>query len=627
MKFNTFIIVFFGFVFSTHFYAQNTFDIVFPGAERDQVCKACFEVFNQKPKETQFSIVREGANLFFEVNDKEWFKRLIKNDGDGIAIDVVNKNRYDCNESSLEQKQIKGILLKPIYGSKLFETMKPRGTTHFRVLVGRLNPDMMNKELEYNILFLSNKNLCRYQVIYNLASYPWDLLDMGMYLDSLTYNNQGIKSNGDKGMILKNKTIVFKIPFEKNKATYSQADIKPIYDSLRLTDFNIKSINIVAYASIEGSVDRNLELQVQRAKSIVEALQSFQKPTIKTEVTSSENWVEFLNDIKSTKYSDWGALSKDQIKSKLVGNVSKEFEPILQKHRKAVVRLELDKIDRYENMTADVLITKFNEALQADKLEEAHEIQNSIFKKMQSKTVHPNLLMKMQLPKQLKYVPFLNKNAAFRYSLDEKDMLIVYNELLELEKLAPKDEKVRYNLTALQIKLWRYKAIDTKEADVKTQIMDLKKYNIANPLIDRMLVNFHIVKAENQMRERDYKNKDVSVTFIENNYKKFPLSDSDYLSLAQFFTYYANLDKAVALLDKKSRQIDIDEDLLFYYLNLTMINNELTQKQEYRTILLNASSINKKRFCKLFNPIEKEGVTFQLLENDYLRSAYCENCK
>ena len=206
-------------------------------------------------------------------------------------------------------------------------------------------------------------------------------------------------------------------------------------------------------------------------------------------------------------------------------------------------------------------------------------------------------------------------------------MLIVYNELLELEKLAPKDGKIKYNIVALQIKLWRYKAIKVEEADLKNQINNLKQYNIQKPLIDRMMVNFHIIKAENFMQARDFKNKDLSVAFIENNYKKINLSDYDYLSLAQFFSYYANVDMAVTLLDQKSKQIDIDEDLLFYYLNLTMIDQELTQKQDYRTILLNANNINKLRFCKLFNPIEKGGVTFQLLENEFLRTTYCESCQ
>lgn len=605
--------------------AQNTYDIIFSSPNHDQVCKPCLDAFMRKPKETQFSVKREGANLFLEINDKEWLKRLIQHPDDGIAIDVVSKDRYRCNET-LEEKQIKGVLIKPLYGNRVTDALKPHGTNLFRLLVGRLTPDQMQKELEYNILFLSQKRLCRYQVIYNLASYPWDLLDMGMYLDTITYQNQAIQNKG-KDYILKHKTITFKVPFEKNKSTYSAADIKPLYDSLRLTDYTIQTIQIKGYSSVEGTTERNLELQQQRAKSIADALQSFQKPNIKTEVTSSENWVEFFNDLPKTKYADWKTLSKEQIKAKLVGNISKELEPILQMHRKAVVRLELEKIDRYESLTGDQLVAKFNQAIQSDQLAEAKEIQNSIFKKMKALTVSPTLLEKLQLPKQIKYVGFINNNAAFRAMLDVQESLIVYNQLLELEKLAPKDGKVKYNLAALKIKLWRYKALEVKEADLKTQITDLKKFGISSVLIDRMLLNMHIIKAENQMQSKDYKNKDLSVAFIETTYKKIPLSDFDYLSLAQFFSYYANIDKAVVLLDKKSRQIDIDEDLLFYYLNLTLINKELMEKEDYRTILLNANTINPKRFCRMFDAIDKGGVTFQMLENDFLRGVYCEGCR
>ncbi|MFN3942846.1 MAG: OmpA family protein [Flavobacterium sp.] len=605
--------------------AQNTYDIIFSSPNHDQVCKPCLDAFMRKPKETQFSVKRDGANLFLEINDKEWLKRLIQHPDDGIAIDVVSKDRYRCNET-LEEKQIKGVLLKPLYGNRVTDALKPHGNNLFRLLVGRLTPDQMQKELEYNILFLSQKRLCRYQVIYNLASYPWDLLDMGMYLDTITYQNQTIQNKG-KDYILKHKTITFKVPFEKNKSTYSATDIKPLYDSLRLTDYTIQTIQIKGYSSVEGTTERNLELQQQRAKSIADALQSFQKPNIKTEVTSSENWVEFFNDLPKTKYADWKTLSKEQIKAKLVGNISKELEPILQMHRKAVVRLELEKIDRYESLTGDQLVAKFNQAIQSDQLAEAKEIQNSIFKKMKAQTVSPNLLEKLQLPKQIKYVGFINNNAAFRAMLDVQESLIVYNQLLELEKLAPKDGKVKYNLAALKIKLWRYKALEVKEADLKTQITDLKKFGISSVLIDRMLLNMHIIKAENQMQSRDYKSKDLSVAFIETTYKKIPLSDFDYLSLAQFFSYYANIVKAVVLLDKKSRQIDIDEDLLFYYLNLTLINKELMEKEDYRTILLNANTINPKRFCRMFDAIDKGGVTFQMLENDFLRGVYCEGCR
>jgi hypothetical protein len=606
--------------------AQNTFGIVFPGNDRDQKCQQCFQTFNQKPKEVLFSIVREQSNLYFQVNDKVWFNKLFKNPKDGLAIDIVSKEIYGCDEIIIGNPQIKGELLQPIFTSKLKSNLESSGDNLFRVHVGNIPKTLLNKELEFNILFLSNNNLCRYYWIYHLESYPWDLLDMGMYLDSLTYNPKQIKTISDNEVVIRNKTLKFKIPFQKNKAEYSQSDIKPIYDSLRLTNYYIKAIKIKAYSSIEGSLERNIKLQESRAKSIVLALQSFQKPTIQTEVSSSENWVEFLNDIKGTKHENLKALSKNQIKEKLNGALSEALEPILKNHRKAVLELELERIDKYVNMSPDELMGKFNASIKSGDISDALEIQNSIFEKMKTKEIEPNFLKKMEVPKQSKFVKIFNKNSAFRAALDIRQSLIVYNELLELEKLAPKDGEVKYNITAIAIKLWRHKAIPIEETKLKNQINALKNYKIHSSLIDRMLVNLHIIKAENLMRERDYENKDKSVSFINSHYNNFPLSDYDYLSLAQFFSYYANTDLSVKLLEDKAKSIDINEDLLFYYLNLTLINNDLTQDSNYRTIMLNAINMNKERYCKLFNSIDKGGVTFQLLQNDYLKETYCENC-
>ena len=111
-----------------------------------------------------------------------------------------------------------------------------------------------------------------------------------------------------------------------------------------------------------------------------------------------------------------------------------------------------------------------------------------------------------------------------------------------------------------------------------------------------MLVNFHIVKAEKNMRVRKYEEKDMSVEFIIDTYENFKLSNYDYLSLAQFLSYYANTDEATEVLDEKVRTITVDEDLLFYYLNLTIIDEYAIESQNYRTIMLNAIEMNKERF-------------------------------
>ena len=283
--------------------AQNVSDIVFTqNSNQDNRCGYFNNYFKNTPKEIGFSIYREGDKLYFQVTDKTWAINLFKKSGDGIAIDVVSKSRYNCDKE-VEDSQIIGTVLKPVFAKQLVRGFKPTLGKRFRTFVGTVPLDLKNEELEFNILFLNNKVLCRYQQIYNLESYPWDLLDMGIYLDSLVYKSKKITNVDDK-FVTKYKKLKFVIPFQKNKSEYLPEDIKPVYDSLKLTDFNIKKINIKAYSSIEGSLERNLVLQQLRAQSIAKSMQSFQKPDIETEISSAENWVEFLNDITKSDYKN-----------------------------------------------------------------------------------------------------------------------------------------------------------------------------------------------------------------------------------------------------------------------------------------------------------------------------------
>lgn len=605
--------------------SQTNVDFTFPrsNAEINQKCGYFSNAFRQKPKEVGFSIKREGNKLFLNTNDKKWFATIFKNSGDGIAIDVVSKSLFACGKE-VSESQIRGTLLPAVYAQKLMRGFKKDATTErFKTLVGTIPKGLEKEELEFNILFLSNKTLCRYQTIYNLDSFPWDLLDMGVYLDSLTYKNKKINSS-DK-FVTKYKTLKFVIPFKKNKAEYSKEDIKPLYDSLKLTDFNIKKINIKAYSSIEGSLKRNLELQEKRANSIVKSMQSFQNENIITEISSSENWVEFLNDISKTPYKDFKKLSKNQIKQKVVGTVSNELEKYLKNHRKAVITLDLEKKDKYKDMSKEKLVTVFNDFVAKENIEEALVVQNSIFEKLKTES-SPDLLQQLNVPRQVKFLPILSKNSSYKYVLNLSYAKIAFDELKRLETLDPENKNIKYNLVVVQFVIWRNKWQNINQNKFKNEILQLKNYGVSQNLIDRMLVNFHIVKAEKNMRARKYDEKDASVEFIIDTYENFELSNFDYLSLAQFLTYYSNTDEATEVLDEKVRTITVDEDLLFYYLNLTIIDEYAVASKNYRTIMLNAIEMNKERFCKLFNPSLEKGVTFQLLKNKFLKETYCENC-
>ena len=622
-----FVFFVFYFVFTNFGFSQSeTYGIQMRQSYKSESknCSSCKNAFDRKIREIQFSIEREGANLYFKVNDKDWFKSIFSTITDGMAIDVVAKERYNCDATHINS-QIRGKLLKPIYFNKLIASIETLKNDEYRVMVGKIPTNLLDKDLEYNILFIGNKTLCRYQTIFNIQAYSLDLLDMGMYLDSIRFENKKIGKSG-KGFKISTKAMRFEIPFQKNKSTYKAADIKSLYDSLNLTNFNIKTIAIKAYASVEGSLGRNLTLQNQRANSIVEALQYYQKPTIKTDVSTAENWVEFLTDIEETEFEYLKGMAKNEIKNKLKDSLAEELEPLLKNHRKAIVNLELVRKDYFESKSDDDLANAFNAAIRDDNLEEASKLQNALFNRLKYFEISPDILDKLEVPAQLKYTRFLNNRSAFRFQLDNKRILLTNKELETLKELDVNNKRINYNLVVVKFKMWRFKLVEIDQEDFLNEIINLKTLGVEQNLIDRMLINYHILKSERDMQRKEYDRKDESVDYIYDSYDSILLSDIDYFNLAQYFAYYANIEWAAQLLTEKVRSIKVDEDLLFYYLNLTLINSSLTKTDAYRTTMLNASTLNKKRYCKLFNSIEKDGVTFQLLEDVYLRKGYCEIC-
>ena len=136
-----------------------------------------------------------------------------------------------------------------------------------------------------------------------------------------------------------------------------------------------------------------------------------------------------------------------------------------------------------------------------------------------------------------------------------------------------------------------------------------------------------MLQTEMQMRQRQYQEKNRTLSLIEMKYRSQKMSAKDILHLAQYFVEYNAYEKAINLLHPYVIKVDVDEDLLFYYLNLTIIDKKLTAKTFYRDIMTNGQNINQERFCHIFDTFGTGGITFQLLDNLYLKRNYCETCK
>lgn len=586
-------------------------------------CGEYMTLYRRLPADVRFAVDVEGRTITFRFPSEQYFNSLFDKSTDGIAIDVVKREQYKCYaKNRFANSNIhRGYLMPPIYLKDIEEKKITNDQGYVWIEYGELPSQFDPLEVECNLVIIQKKYNCAYHQFANLDYSNWGVLDMGLYRDSLSTDEYS-QIHGEVS-----KKLRFVVPFEKNKAEFNSADIQPLYDSLHLTDYNVKTINIRAYTSIEGTLSRNLELQEHRANSIVQSLQAYQSPEIESIIVANENWVEFLSDVSDGPFDYLTRLSKEEIKKRLEDKVLlDQLEPILQNHRKAYIELDLQK--KFSSEENDPIILKkfFDQSIAKQDINEAIYLQNIIFEKVRDHQLPDSFIGQLEVPKEAIYGPLLNNQAIFGYDAND---LFIYDHIMNFEKLLellPDNKKILYNLTALKMKAWREGELLTNRTEVQQYIDRLEKMGLDQSLMERFRTNYYIIMTQYFYQEQDYRAKDRTLREVYYRYKDLNLDDADLISLAKYLAIYSKFEWAQAVLYDRMDDLDVDEDLLFYYINLTINDSRNTQQDEYRKFLLNAIDKNNERFCDLFLPVSQGGYTFQLLDDDYLKINYCENC-
>jgi len=593
-------------------------------------CIQCKKEINDIPDEVRYNISRDGLDdLYFITNSKKWFRKTFKNRRDGIAVNVVPKDIYDCSKKELNKsEELNGDLLPPVYLKKLKKNIVLDKNGGILIYLYKLPSEYQNKELEFNVAQIRNRYLCDIHKAIGIDYNRWKLLDMGFFFDSITY-----QTNLDSLLQIKNKYLLlskqqqFEITFKQDHSDYDSLDIRPLYDSLNISDYFIDSIQISAYASVEGPLWRNLELQKERALSFIDALQYYQDPAIKKTIVTDENWTEFNKDLIYTPFTYLLDLDRNEIREELKDKqLMADLEPYLQNHRKAICILSLKRRECYDSISFSKLKNEFAKSLLQNDFGQALDIQNAIFNKIRNKILPASSINELEIPQKKEYSLFLNRREVLKYLINPENILTIYNELLALKQYLPNDLRLKYNICVFKFLLWQMGESSINTSTIKNEISELHDLGLQDNLTKRLLINYEIMRSEYFMQREMYKEKDKSLNFIFKQYKNIPLIDSDYLNLVKYFVSYAKDDWALDVLKDKVKFIDVSEDLLFYYLNLTIANFNDTESTEYKTLLLEALRRNKLRFCNQFNSNENGGVTFQMLGNNFLRRIYCNEC-
>lgn len=604
---------------------KETYGIGYNPQKLGKACIECLQNLQVMPTAVHFGLYRIENELVFVMNDRDWFNKIFDDNDDAIAVDVIRRNQFPCRGRNDydESKMVKGTMTPPVYKKSLHRGAITMPDMDVVVKVGDVPAHLASEsDLEFNLMIIKNDQLCYYVAFYDLPTTKLELLHMDLFMDSL--------STDDKtgGAYTYRQHLEFTVPFEKNKSEYKPEDIKSLTDSLHLNKYNIKSVKIRAYSSVEGLESKNVELQQKRAESLVKSLQSFQNVPIAEEVTASENWVEFLSEIAFTKYSSLKLLSKQEIKAELEKKqVAIDLEPLLKAERKGMLYIELERKSNYKNLSEEDIKKQFAEAIQKKNIQEAKEIQNAIFQNVDSKKYSPKLVQELEVPEEKTFGGLLLNQLVYNFNTNPSNTITALDKMTRLRDMMPDKPLLDYNLSVLEIRLFLESELLVDRAKVLKNIHTLESKKIDSRLVRRLKINYHIILCDYLTKEKKYSEREKALNYIYLNYKNMQYDDEDLVRLAKYFSAYNKYDWALKLIENRATALNVSEDLLFYYINLTITVDANTKKPTYRTILANAYNTNPSRFCALFGTAHLGGVSFQLLKNLFLRKNFCENCE
>lgn len=563
--------------------------------------------------------VKDGK-IYIKYSNYKQYKRLIKENKDGLAIDIVFKAQYPCDVYNIYDGNLvnKGFLLAPRYKKKLLKknTIKDRRANAIDTYLGKL-PKGIGEEYEFNLLIIKDKHVCKtIKKTYNYIQKSNRKTEFKLYIPQIYQMVPKYIPSSDASILS------FVIPFEKNKYSFKTSDIKPILASLNEPKFNIDGVYVFAYSSYEGSNKKNKTLQEQRANSIVETLESMQSTKISEKHVETKDGLELLKrDLKDTKYAYLINKSIEQIKNEL--NDSKllaELEPILKKHRFAEIIIDVSYDLTGENKFLFIK-DRYEKALQKNAFTEVVSIQRYVFMNAKQDSIDGKKYIKMLQNKcndLVAYLDILNfKMQYFNLSMED-----IYAELVAKQNIFSDNPLYNYNKTLLEFELFDIQD-ESQIEKYKETISGLYQSSLDSALIDTLNLNlqFKIIdKFFNPNEENDLVIESFRLIKELIDIQEVDLDNALYLS--DLFFGNGSYDFAARLLEPHINNF-ATKKLLFSYISICSYSSEMIFAEKFTKTIKIAVKNYKSDICNL---IKNKQLSFQIFDNPYVKDLLCEPC-
>ncbi len=531
-------------------------------------CKLCDRYPNISSLHNNLSVM--NGEVYFTTNDYRTFKRLLKGDKDGLAVDLVMRKQFPCDGENLLNTQMphRGHMLKPVFAKDFAKKNIESGklaSSRLSISLGVIPEHLPANEI--HLMVIKDGYVCKNIFpVWNKKFETTTLPRVEAFPDTVTkYNTFIYKPETTID------TIVFRIPFEVGKATYSKEDIQALLDSMRQPSFRSLEITINGFSSIEGDATANNQLRTERIASIMQALNQFTNNSAPVTTFSNDSWNLFMTDIVGTEFQFLRTKTQEEVLEFLQkGDNLAKMEVILEKHRFAEIKIVAEYNISTPEKEEEFVVFMFNKALDNYDVDRALAIQKFIIQQVLSKRYSTAAIDNMRIAQKSAHTGLEMNRIWLRYTaLEKQPDLDFLREMRKLFQLNLDNVYVKRNLIYARLLL--------ETIDSEFYVQDMQKE------IDALLISplpkyaIDPLNLELQIKSLDALNN----TFKSSNEGEFVAAAFDRikeiieidknnwqaaLNQAAIFAAMGEFDYPLEMMSKMIQNPDVSEDFIFSFL-------------------------------------------------------------
>jgi uncharacterized protein YkwD len=645
-------------------------------------CIECDEMVKKQP----FLTLRVERNKFIlRVENSNYVKNIMDKRKDGFVVEIVTFDDYMCGNPAYYTKpsrrngqtKLNGKLLHPVYKKDLEKGYRKRAKRkdvkflsyifkadsvaffdrfgrykldrynfqYFEISLGRVPRDISGI-WAHNLVYLQENQICH---IDYFTGYCGEIINEYQPAEFIP------PSAEDHCVFFpEDKSLHFSIPFEQGKSEFTKEDIEPFIQSISNLSYDLDSVSIKAYSSIEGDSLINSSLQILRAQNIAKVLKENQDQNVPVTISTSTDWEGFYESISTnSKWKYLGKKNRQDILKELNKVGFDQIEPILKEERRGEIDLYCTIHVNDQNL--EYFITKelnsINNVLDSLKqrnrsnlemLEQFNFLYECIHSKVVQGKISSEYLAGVKMPTNYRDNHPLTQNYIM-YGYEFKE---AFKSNQEWQKNHSKDEdyiqsscsepthmRPEFYYILIRNATEYYQETGTGDFEKLQNMLNMldkmhnyySKDSVAQVNIDRLNFNLNVLLLNSVFAAEPQKysgNAIKSIAQLHQFYTKYNLmTENKSILLGKTAVHFKQIQTAYSLLEPYANE----DSVLAYMLPLGYqhISSEGAATW-YENVISKSEQMSDEIWCNMF--FKECMIPFQAFDYEPLRDVFCEKC-